>query len=173
MPIPKEEQRRQAVWYAERLLSQKIFYFWGGDDPSGLDCSGTVVEVLQGAGRLRHGTDYTADGLYIRFKNNVVETPKAGCLKFWLSWDEDFRRDKAVHVEIFKDEHFLIGASGGGSPRLKYKDVVKEYPHLKLFPDWLVKFILMNEEARRRNAFIKSRPHTYRSGKSIILDPFL
>jgi cell wall-associated NlpC family hydrolase len=119
-------------------------YKWGGDDFSGFDCSGFVVEVLQGVGILPHGRDYSANDLYSIFKPSRVETGYAGCLAFWI--DEEGR---ACHVMLMVDNQHVIGASGGG-------------PNTATLPD-----------AIRENAYIKLRPLTYRKGTPVILDPFL
>lgn len=192
MPTSLEAQRQQAVWYAECLLTQGTFYFWGGDDPSGRDCSGVVVECLQGAGTLPHGKDYSADALYIKYLPKKVTTPKAGCLKFWLRWSDELNRLKAIHVEIFRNSHFLIGASGGGRPQFDLSAEIQKCPLLrsiflsnlitgkieleKLRGTFFLNFVereLLIQQAIKQNAFIKSRPHTYRSGESAIVDPFL
>jgi len=133
--------RALAVEYAWHWIGTP--YVWGGDDFSGYDCSGLVVEILQGVGRLAHGRDYSADALLAIFRPNAVAQPYAGCLKFWLD-----PSGRAVHVELVIDEGHTIGASGGGS--------------LTTTP----------AEAVKQNAFVKLRPLTYRSGPSIIVDPF-
>ena len=43
-------KRELALKIAESLLWTP--YKWGGDDPSGLDCSGMMVEVLKSVGAL-------------------------------------------------------------------------------------------------------------------------
>ena len=41
-------------FYAYKLAWKYIgkFYKWGGDDPSGFDCSGFVIEILKSVGIL-------------------------------------------------------------------------------------------------------------------------
>lgn len=134
--------RAMAVDYGRAFLG--VPYRWGGDDPmSGFDCSGFIVEVLQGVGIIPHGRDYSAHDLYTIFKWARVETGYAGCLAFWL--DDSGR---AVHVMLMVDNEHVIGASGGGSSTSTA------------------------EAAARDNAFIKLRPITYRQGTPTILDPF-
>jgi hypothetical protein len=56
--------RAKAAEYVWTFLG--LPYRWGGDDPiQGFDCSGLIVEVLQAVGLLPHGSDLTANGLYI------------------------------------------------------------------------------------------------------------
>lgn len=133
--------RTQAVWYLTRWLG--IFYKWGGDDPSGWDCSGLIIEILQSVGLLPHGHfDDTAQGLYMRFKEKKSENPYPGRLVFW------FREGKAIHVEMCFDEYLAIGASGGYSKTNSREDAI------------------------RHNAFVKMRPWNYRGKLYKIVDPF-
>ncbi len=123
-----------------------LFYKWGGDDPSGFDCSGLVIEILKSAGILPRQGDWTAHGLYQLFIGLDVETPEAGCLAFW--WNED--GTKIIHVEFCIDEYRTIGASGGGSKTTDLKKAIKH------------------------NAFIKVRPiNSGRAGKVEFINPFL
>jgi len=122
------------------------FYKWGGDDPSGFDCSGFVIEVLKSVGILPKKGDWTAHGLYSTFKEFTVKTPEAGCLALW--WNSS--GTKIIHVEFCIDEYRTIGASGGGSSTTNL------------------------EAAILQNAFIKIRPINYsRVGKVVFVNPFL
>ena len=134
--------RAVAVDYAKHFIGTP--YHWGGDDPmAGFDCSGLIVEVLQGVGRLAHDRDYTANDLLSIFRPSQVALGYAGCLAFYLD-----RNGRAEHVVLMIDNAFAIGADGGASGT----DT--------------------NEEAIARNAFVKIRPLDYRKGPRIIVDPF-
>jgi cell wall-associated NlpC family hydrolase len=134
--------RELAVKYAWEFLG--LPYRWGGDDPMyGFDCSGFVVEVLQGVGLLAHNSDYTANGLYIKYKNNVQPVGQEGCLCLWFN-----PAGIATHVEMFIDDRHTIGASGGGSATTS------------------------TDAAAQQNAFIKIRPIGYRGTNYRIVDPF-
>jgi len=133
--------RAIAVDYAKHFIETP--YKYGGDDFSGFDCSGFVIEVLQGVGILPHGHDYSAHDLYTIFKPGRVEAGYAGCLAFWL---DDAGR--AVHVMLMVDNGHVIGASGGGSKTDDLADAIRD------------------------NAFIKMRPLNYRSGTLIMVDSF-
>ena len=94
-------------------------YKWGGDDPSGFDCSGFVLECLKTIGLIRENDDFTADSLmkYLlsqsainQFQISKPNTPGQGTLLFYLD-----RGKKANHVVICLDEFYQIGASGGDS----------------------------------------------------------
>lgn len=134
--------RDLAVKYAWEFLG--LPYRWGGDDPMrGFDCSGLVVEVLQGVGLLPHNSDLTANGLYLRYYTKQTQMPKEGCLCFWVN-----PAGLAIHVEMFIDAGHTIGASGGGSTTTT--------------PD----------AAAQQNAFVKIRPIGYRGTNFKACDPF-
>ncbi len=104
-------------------------YVWGGDDPSGFDCSGYVIECLKSAGLVGESEDYTADELLRLFEDNVVDGPVRGGLLFYL--DE---RGRAIHVTICLDEYFQIGASGGGSKTTSVDAAWRENAYVKIRP---------------------------------------
>ena len=120
-------------------------YIWGGDNPQGFDCSGLVVECLKSVGVLPRKGDWTADGLFVLFKNNEIvseEQVAPGDLVFWSN-----EQGKYIHVEIVIGQGLSIGASGGGS--------------------WAVD----PKVALARGAFIKVRPYTTRGGAYRFLRP--
>lgn len=126
-------QRNAALWYVERFLGMP--YVWGGDDAvAGFDCSGLMVEVLQGVGVLPRG-DWSAEMLRKRFRPTA--TPIPGCLAFRLGAD-----GRAVHVEMVFDTMsppggvVTIGASGGTSATKTAADAVRDNAFVKLRPVW-------------------------------------
>ena len=134
--------RASAVRYLWSFLG--LPYRWGGDDPvHGFDCSGLIVEVLQGVGLLPHGSDFTANGLFLRWKDNVVDKGYAGCICLWFN-----QAGLATHVEMMADDIHTIGASGGGSATTS------------------------TEAAATQNAFVKQRPLGYRGQNYKLIDPF-
>lgn len=132
--------RKLATKYAWAFIGN--YYKWGGDDPSGFDCSGLCIEILKALGKLpRGGFDCRARDLFKRFSK--VEIPKEGCLVFY---GED--KDNIAHVEYCIDSKHTIGASGGGRHTLCIEDAIAD------------------------NAFIKVRPINYKRGVVGFVDPF-
>ena len=132
--------RRRAVVYLQKWIGH--FYLWGGDDPSGFDCSGLILEVLKSVGLTRPNLDMTASNLYWLFNKPQKSKPGSGKLVFW------FREAKVIHVEMMIDNSHVVGASGGGSATKTIADAVKH------------------------NAFVKMRPLNYRGTNFKICDPF-
>ena len=122
-------------------------YIWGGDDPSGMDCSGFAIECLQSVGVLPRQGDWSAAGLWDVFKAGrraLYYDYAAGDLIFWRAQDTE----NIIHVEILVDKTRSIGASGGGST------------------------VLSTVEAWRRNSYIKIRPFASRAFMFGVLNPF-
>ena len=118
-------------------------YRWGGDDPSGFDCSGFCIEILKSVDKLPRDGDWTAAGLWKVFVGNRVTVPAEGCLVFWRNTTEEI-----IHVEYCLDDELSIGASGGGS-RTKTE-----------------------QDAYDQNAYVKIRPFKSRHGLAGFVDPF-
>lgn len=133
-----------------RKLAMKIafaylgtWYKWGGDDPSGFDCSGFMMEILQSIGLVGRKEDMTAAGLWERFKRCRVSQPHTGVLVFWTNKD-----GKIIHVEMAISTVHSIGASGGNGRTITAADAI------------------------RKNAFIKIRPIDSRQRIKGYVDPF-
>jgi len=105
------------------------FYRWGGDDPSGFDCSGLAIEILKSVGFVDRNYDSTASGIYEKFKHKDVYKPATGCFIFWS--DEN---GKIIHIEFCINEMLTIGASGGGSKTLTLEDAEKQNAYVKVRP---------------------------------------
>jgi len=105
------------------------FYSWGGDSPSGFDCSGFVIECLKSVGVLPRKGDWTAAALYHRFPIKPANG-KAGDLVFWANTTGG----KIIHVEIMINDELAIGASGGGSKTLTRQDAIRHNAFIKIRP---------------------------------------
>lgn len=115
--------------YACRLAWHFIgtFYTWKGDDPSGFDCSGFVIEILKSVGIVPRKYDNTARGLYEEMFDKLVARPYKGCLVF-------FGEPIVSHVEFCIDNEFSIGASGGGKATTTIKKAIEQNAFIKLRP---------------------------------------
>jgi len=170
--------------------SLELPYRWGGSDPvAGRDCSGHVVHCYQSAGILKHGSDYSANGLYLKFKKGLEKSgltyiqkaaPDPGDAVFWFSKSGK----KAIHVEIALNNRFVIGASGSGKPKFDVHDwlgspaVAKFYDslpedHMRKTLLRILNQILFKDQAEKDDAFVKIRPINYRGTNFTHLDPFL
>jgi hypothetical protein len=104
-------------------------YRWGGDDPSGFDCSGLAVECLQSVGLVHRNHDHTAQSLFALWSKGRVAVPGPGDLVFWAN-----AAGKIIHVEIAIDAELAIGASGGGSGTLSESDAIRQNAYVKIRP---------------------------------------
>ena len=102
-------------------------YIWGGDDPSGFDCSGFIIEILKSVGRLPRSGDWTASQLSQKWQR--TGTPHRGDLVFWEN-----EHHKVIHVEMCIGDGLAIGASGGGSKTLTAADAWKQNAYIKVRP---------------------------------------
>lgn len=106
-------------------------YKWGGDDPSGFDCSGLVNEGLQSIGLIGRKEDLTAATLYTRSRPTSQALP--GDLAFYKN-----PQGVVNHVEVvyqnFGDVIVCIGASGGNSTTTNLETALKQNAFIKIRP---------------------------------------
>ena len=139
-----DQQSQFRKWFlATALAYLGTPYVWGGDDPSGFDCSGFVLECLKSAGVIGEHEDHTADSLMRKFADHVLQSPAEGTLLF-----THHESGQATHVVICLDERFQIGASGGTS---KTSDIAAAW---------------------RNNAYVKIRPIRLAMGRYRVVDLF-
>lgn len=104
-------------------------YLWGGDSPTGFDCSGLVVECYKSVGVLPRGGDWTANGLFALFdKLNGQHEAREGDPIFWG------RGRHASHVGLYLGEGLYIGAEGGGSWATNVQIALKKGAFIKIRP---------------------------------------
>ena len=100
--------------YAHTFLGTP--YLWGGDNSSGLDCSGYVIECLHGIGAVPSGFDTTANGLLKKYEKQESQQPTIGGLFFYM------KDDKAYHVGICIGSRLAWSASGGGDKTINIRE---------------------------------------------------
>jgi len=143
--IMNKRMKSARQWFLQTALSYLgTPYIWGGDDPSGFDCSGFVIECLKTAGLIKEREDMTADELLKRYTDNRVNQPCKGALLFTVN-----KKGTATHVVICLDRYFQIGASGG------------------------TKRTNNRQESWRDNAYVKIRPIRFDRQSYIVVDPFV
>ena len=128
----------------ERELMTKIafgfigkWYSWGGNDPSGFDCSGFACELLKSLGFMVKGNDKSASDIYSYFhsKKCDVEEPYEGCFVFWFGTTKTkFGYYPIVHVEYCINEKYSIGASGGTSKTITKENAIRDNAFIKVRP---------------------------------------
>lgn len=122
--------RKEALSYIKTYRG--IPYTWGGDDPTGFDCSGLLIEYCKSIGVIERGADYTAKGLALHLEKNypVSALGDPGDLVFF--WQ--MGTANIYHCGIVVAPGICLEASGGGR-------------HVRGIAD-----------AIKHNAFIKNRP---------------
>jgi peptidoglycan DL-endopeptidase LytE len=117
-------------WFITTALSYLgTPYIWSGDDPSGFDCSGFVLECLKSIGLIDEHVDHTADSLLNRYQSKAVDEPNEGALLFFLN-----DAGLATHVVICLDEYFQIGANGGTSKTTDLSAAWRDNAFIKIRP---------------------------------------
>ena len=124
MSAEKESMRKKAVEYAPRWIGTP-FNNKGG--APGFGCHGFIIEVLKGCGLIRRGENLTPDNvepmlslrhLCHRFKDKKVNEGRPGCIIFWFT---DSSLKVPEHVDIFIDNEYVVGMSGGKETQLCIK----------------------------------------------------
>jgi len=139
-----EPQREQRRIFLKTVEAYLLKpYEWGGQGFDAVDCSGLVVEGLRAAGLIGDKEDIFADGLWRKYRDKyTVPRPRSGCLIFW------FRNNRAVHIAVGIGTYHCIGAHGGDSS------------------------VKTEDDADKREAFVKIRPTNYRGETFRCLDLF-
>ena len=131
--------RNKAVEYAPHWIGTP----YNPKGGNGFGCHGFIIELLKGCGLIRRNEELTPDGvdpllalrhLYYRFKDKRVDRGKPGCLMFWFT---DKSCTVPEHVDMFLDNQYVIGMSGGNETQLcvKMNHVThKRTPHETIDP---------------------------------------
>ena len=84
------------------------WYIWGGDDPTGFDCSGLALEYLKARGSVKINEDYTAQQLAEKYQR--IAFPRRGALVYYGKDEKHI-----THVQICLSEQLALGSNGGTS----------------------------------------------------------
>lgn len=113
-------------------------YRWGGDDPSGIDCSGLIIEGLKAIGVLKEKEDFTAESLYHhllklkesnQFQIKEISQPQKGALIFFQNDD-----NRIYHCSIALNLYFQIGAMGGDATTISKEKALAQNAFVKIRP---------------------------------------
>jgi len=126
--VDRIEAARQ--WFLHTALSYLGQpYIWGGDDPSGFDCSGLVVECLKTIGLMKEHEDATVSQLAERFQSYRVDSPEKGCLLLYKNEQQRFH-----HVAICLDPFYQISAGGGDSRTTSVETAWRQNAYIRIRP---------------------------------------
>lgn len=113
--------------YAMQFVGK--FYLWGGEGPSGFDCSGLTQELLRSVGADPPG-DQTAQTLYDYFKHvGIMDKRECGSLVFY---GKDLK--SITHVAMMLNDWQVIEAGGGGSKNKTIEDADKNHAMVRIRP---------------------------------------
>lgn len=108
-------------------------YRWGGDDPTGVDCSGFIIELLKSFGLVPNAFDSTAKDLHnillARSGSVAVPDDSFGDLVF-------FGGDisSISHVALCLGGGLMLEAGGGGSKTKTVDDAVAQNAFVRIRP---------------------------------------
>lgn len=116
------------LWIQAQL---NIPYLWGGDDPSGYDCSGLAQEFYKVVG-IDPAGDQTAAEYWRIFRagpqGTEVFTPQFGDMLFFGT------RERPTHIAIAMNSATMFEAGGGGSATTSPAAAAKQNAFVRLRP---------------------------------------
>ena len=139
-------KRKVAIEHGKRFIGKP--YYWGGQGPMGLDCSGLMVEICRATKVIGRKSDYTASQLYQLFQHKIIHRTLAGPgMMAFFGTDTEHITHVGMVVEVLEDSTVLVLEAAGGERGM-------DTP----------------EEAQKRDAMVTIRP--MRSDLVAVVDPF-
>jgi cell wall-associated NlpC family hydrolase len=127
--------------YAKSFIGKP--YIWGGEGPTGFDCSGLVQEILRSVGEDPKG-DQTAQAIHDYFLINGAVTSKClpGALCFYGKSNLSI-----THIAFAIDYYRIVEAGGGDST------------------------CTSEQSANKKSAMVRMRPHNFRKDLQAMIIP--
>lgn len=117
------------VFYDYLMSMVNLPYVFGGDDFSGVDCSGLVILALQSVGVFPYKQDATAQGLFERYQKYQTGIAEFGTLLFYGKSTAEI-----THVNMALNYAQIIGAEGGTSQVKSAADAASANAFVKILP---------------------------------------
>jgi cell wall-associated NlpC family hydrolase len=117
------------VFYDYLMSYVNTPYSFGGDDFSGIDCSGLILIALQSVGVFPYKQDTTAQGLYTYFQKYITGVADFGTLMFYGK-----SVNEITHVNMALNYVQSIGAEGGTAEVRTKEDAAKANAFVKILP---------------------------------------
>lgn len=112
MDLQDEFYMRELVTYARSFLGKP--YLWGGDGPTGYDCSGLIIRILRKYCLVGPFEDLSAQGLYDKLREEgVVVRPKGRAFPTGTILFYGQSLLKIEHVALALDFYSVLEAGGG------------------------------------------------------------
>lgn len=97
------------------------YKFGGRNRIEGFDCSQSVIELKIAEGKLPHGYDSTAQGLFNKFGPLKNGAPEFGDLAFF-----GINKTNITHVGFVLTKSFMFEMGGGDSKTVTLKDAIEK-----------------------------------------------
>ena len=104
-------KRTVAIEHGLRFVGKP--YFFGGQGPAGLDCSGLLTEIFRAVGKIGRRSDYNAQGYFNMYRHRERMVANPGDLVFYGDGSNDITH-MGMAVEVLDSGDVLILEAAGG-----------------------------------------------------------